>query len=214
MHGKKENLPLQSKQKLVDFITLSHCSEECPIMVACDSSLLYSRVEWFSTLFWFSKTYTILLIRHIFWNSIPKNWQFWPSACTWHAQQSFHFQKITGTSKFKIYLWKLVETFLVHQRTINKNKVWNKNVFNFFLFSKKGQNCFCSVQGPKNISLFFAFKKIKECVPPCHRLQKRFIILFLLILGEKSKFSEALWPRKEASETFEILELGSNNNLA
>ena len=40
---------------------------------------------------------------------------------------------------------------------------------------------------------------------------KKFV---LLILGWQSKFSEALRPKKESSETQEILELGSNINLA
>ena len=56
------------------------------------------------------------------------------------VQQSFNFQKITGTLKLNILFWKFAQTFCIHQRTISKIKY--KFVKYFILFSKDGQNGF------------------------------------------------------------------------
>ena len=40
---------------------------------------------------------------YIFISPIPKNLQIWPSARAENEQQSFHFQKITGTLKKNIF---------------------------------------------------------------------------------------------------------------
>ena len=80
--------------------------------------LSLSRVEWFSTSF-FLKTYTFLLIRYIFRNSIPKNRQFRLRARIACAAQ-FSFSKITGTIYF--FIWTFAQTFRIHQRTIYKIK--------------------------------------------------------------------------------------------
>ena len=57
--------------------------------------MLRYRVEWFGTFWGFSKSYTI---RYIFRRSISKNRPISPS-----VQQSFHFQKISGTFNINIF---------------------------------------------------------------------------------------------------------------
>ena len=65
-----------------------------------------------------------------------------------------------------------------------------------------------------NFSPFLALQKIKEYIRPCHRLEKRFkFLLLLLILVYQPKLSEALRPRKEASLRHKILELGSQQQF-
>ena len=75
---------------------------------------VYSRVEWFSLFLKFLKTGTLLSIGYICMSSIKKIKRILPRA---HAQQNFHFQKITGTLKINIFL-KLAWTFFLHQRQI------------------------------------------------------------------------------------------------
>ena len=87
--------------------------------------ILYIRVKWNSTFFRFLKMYTFLLIRYIFRSLIQKNQRFRPSARASHTQQSFHFQKIAGALNMNIFWGKFAESFLIHQRTIVKNKIWN-----------------------------------------------------------------------------------------
>ena len=65
---------------------------------------------WFQRFLRFLKMRTLLWIDYIFFSSIPKN---------------FLFQNVTGTLKIYIFSWKIAETFLLHQRTIVKNKVQN-----------------------------------------------------------------------------------------
>ena len=55
--------------------------------------------------------------------------------------------------------------------------------------------------------LILSCKKISEDITPWRRLKNQFLSRFVLILGQKSKFSETL-------RTSELLELGSRNNLA
>ena len=76
-----------------------------------------SRVEWFSIILRFSKSYTFLLIRYICRRSIPQHRRI--------SQQSFHCQKIAGTLNMNIFSWKFAESFLIHKRTIAKKKIWN-----------------------------------------------------------------------------------------
>ena len=77
-----------------------------------------------------------------------------------------------------------------------------------FYFPKMGKTVFdlykVKINIFLNISSFLALKQIKECV----------LKFFWLILGLKSKLSEALRPRKEATLRHAILDLWSNNNLA
>ena len=54
-----------------------------------------------------------------------------------HTWQNFHFHKITGTFKINIFIWKFAETFLIHQRTIYKNKIWKKLLFNISFYFLK-----------------------------------------------------------------------------
>ena len=81
-------------------------------------------------LFLLMKTYTFLPIRHIFRNSIPKNRQFQPRPRGWHERQSLNFQKIIGALKIYIFIWNFAQTFLIHQKTIYKNKIWKIFLFN------------------------------------------------------------------------------------
>ena len=93
--------------------------------VYCVMCILHSRVEWFSTFFQFLKTFTFLLIR----------------SAILAARQSFHFQKITGTLK-SIFFWNLIDTILIHQRTICQKK--------FFL----QKNCLTLI---RSVSVWYTF---------------------------------------------------------
>ena len=77
--------------------------------------VLLSRVKWFSTFLWFTKSYTFLLIRYIFKRSIKKIRQISPRMSVPHTQQSFHFQKkLQGTYIImNIFVWKFAESFLI-----------------------------------------------------------------------------------------------------
>ena len=101
-------------------------------MISLTVYCTYNRVEWFSTFFdcWKPTHFCWL---GIFLYTIQKNQQFRPRAWATHARQSFNFQNITK------YLWKLVNTFLIHQRTIYKKKICKKNLFIIhFYFQKMG----------------------------------------------------------------------------
>ena len=78
---------------------------------------LDSRVDWFSIILRFSKSYTFMLIRYICKRSIPLHRRI--------SQQSFHCQKIAGTLNMNMFSWKFAESFLIHKSTIAKKKIWN-----------------------------------------------------------------------------------------
>ena len=78
----------------------------------------YSRLEWFCTFLRFSKSDTFLSIRYIFISLIPKK-----SATSAARAAKFTFSKILGTLKMYFFSYKFAETFLLHQRTIAKNKI-------------------------------------------------------------------------------------------
>ena len=85
-------------------------------------SRLCSRVQWFSTFFWFYHMaafheWDLLVLRPL--KKILRT----PHRV--HVRQNFHFQKIAGTLKMNIFFWKFAEFFLIHKRTIVKNKIWN-----------------------------------------------------------------------------------------
>ena len=93
------------------------------------------------------------------------------------AAQSFHFQKITETLKINIYFWKLVDTSLLHQRTISKKKLKKKTLFNIhFYFPKMGRTVFdlCKV---KIIFFFTSFLALKKnqiiCTFPLSQASKK-----------------------------------------
>ena len=118
---------------------------------------MYSRVEWFSTFLDFRKRiHTFLLIKYIFRNSIPKKLQIRPRASASHGRQSFHFQKITGPLKIKIYFWKFVDTFLIHQKTIDKNKIRSKTNFIIIFYFPKRVKLFliCTIKKKKFFWIF------------------------------------------------------------
>ena len=79
---------------------------------------------------------------------------------------------ITVDSKVipSMFFWKPLDTFLIHQRTIYKKKIWRKEFVQYsFLFSKNEQYCFWSVQGQNNFYLFhiiFNFKKNQRIHSP------------------------------------------------
>ena len=120
--------------------------------------------------FWFLKTYTFLLISYIFRNSITKNRQYR------HSRQSFHFQKITGTLKINIFIWKLAVTFLNPYTSKNNTKIkFEIFLFNIFFSPKLGKTIFDLYKVKINIFLnFTSFVALKDQrIPsPCRRLQK------------------------------------------
>ena len=148
------------------------------------SCWLHSRVEWFSTFFRFSKTYTFLLIKYIFRNSIPKNRQFQPREHVARAGK-FTFFKNQSDLKNWYFFWKFTKTFFMHQRTIDIKKIWNFLYSMIFYFTKmvKTQNCFWSIQGQNKyfFEYLFIFSPIKnQRIPSPHlRLQKGFKFFFL-----------------------------------
>ena len=78
------------------------------------------RVQWFSTFFDFIIWPPFINKIYLFWDHKKKI----SSAHHWgDARQSFHFQKIPGTLKMNIFFWKFAVFFLIHQRTIAKNKI-------------------------------------------------------------------------------------------
>ena len=96
---------------------------------------------------------------HFCWSSIflgtqfQKYRQFWPSARTTHPRPSFHFQKITATLKIIIF-WKFGNTFLINQRTIDKNKIWKI----CFYFPKMGKTVLdLYVQGQNKYFFLYLF---------------------------------------------------------
>ena len=91
-------------------------------LVDLTAEWLYSRVEWYST---FCN----------FFSPIPKNRQIWLHL---HARESFQL-KIHSDLKLNILFWKFTPTFLIHQRTIDKNKIRNLNLFSILLFHQNGQ---------------------------------------------------------------------------
>ena len=109
-------------------LKLLHNIETYRILNAKYSFLYICTVGWSDLALFSIFENTFLLIRYIFMSSIPKNWQFWPGTRGSQARQSFNFKRITGSLKINIFIWKLAQTFLIHQRKIYKNKIW-KQVF-------------------------------------------------------------------------------------
>ena len=114
--------------------------------------LSLSRVEWFSTSFFWKRT-------HFCWSGIFSGTQFQKIGnfgCARAAQ--FSFSKITGTIHF--FIWTFAQTFCIHQRTIYKNKIWKIFLFYtyYFLFSENGKTVFDHVQGQNKF--FFEFVSI------------------------------------------------------
>ena len=90
--------------------------------------VLLSRVKWFSTFLWFTKSYTFLLIRYIFKRSIKKIRQISPRMSVPHTQQSFHFQKIAGDlHNYEYFCVKIcrILPYTIHEKTITNDKIWN-----------------------------------------------------------------------------------------
>ena len=118
----------------------------------CILHILYNWVEWLSTFFRFSKTYTVLLIRHFFRNSIPNNRQILDK-CLW---ESFYFQKITGTLKF-------TETFYIKEK-LTQIKYEIKILLIFISIFQKRAKLVLFCTGPQKYCfeylLIFSFNKI------------------------------------------------------
>ena len=119
----------------------------------------YNRVEWFSTFLQFSKSYTFLLIRFIFMRSIPKNLQISPSARASRARQSFPFQKIAGTLKMNIFLWKFAEsTLYIKEQSPRRNfeiKSWLIFLKNYQKWPKRF--LICTEETQKYVRFLFSF---------------------------------------------------------
>ena len=101
----------------------------------------------------------------IFMSPIPKNKQIWP-----RVWQIFHFQKLTGTLKMNIFVWKFANIFVLFQRTIA----------NFPKIEKNGVK-------KKN-----SFKDKEHTLFQSQLLKLLNLNIFWPILGLKSNFSEAL----------------------
>ena len=83
------------------------------------------------------------------------------------AQQCFHFPNITGTLKIEYIFENLQKPSLYINEQSAKKKFKNLNFIKYFLyFPKKGKTVFC----PNNSKWL---QKIKECITPCCRIQKR-----------------------------------------
>ena len=90
--------------------------------------IVYIRVEWFSTFYDFWKPIHFCSSGIFLGTQFPKIGNFAHALAarvsyTVYERQSFHFQKITGTLKINIFMWNFAKTFLIHQRTIAKNKI-------------------------------------------------------------------------------------------
>ena len=134
---------------------------------------IHIRVEWFSTFFWFLKTYTFLLIR----NSIPKNLQFWQctrDARASHAWQRFHFKISQGPSKL-LFFWKLVDDFLIHTSKNSLQKENLKKICLILIFDfQKWANLFFYLYKVIFFKFHFIFSFFlnQRIRSPCRRLQK------------------------------------------
>ena len=85
-------------------------------------TILYTRVEWFSIFFEFWKP------THFCRSGIYSGTQFqkigdFGRAHAWRSQDKVFIFKKSVTLKFNTFFWKLVDTFLIHQRTIYKKKI-------------------------------------------------------------------------------------------
>ena len=121
--------------------------------------------------------------------------------------------------KINIFLWKLLDTFLIRQRTIYKKKIWIFFLFNIqFYFPKMGKTVFDLYKFKIiffEFHFIFSFNKNLRICSPCRRLQKGYKKNSCWFSSNSPYFQRpCLRPRKEATLWHAILELGSNNNLA
>ena len=119
-----------------------------------------SRVEWYSTLWRFSKTGTMLPIRYICMSTIPKNRLNW-------LGKVLIFKTRQGKGLKKIFFPKYLRTpsFYFKEQS-PKRKYENQIVWNFLLGPQDGQFGFIRPNQRKNIflsfSLFLALKNQKR----------------------------------------------------
>ena len=137
-------------------------------------------MEWFSTFFDFWKP------AHFCWSDIFLGTQFQKISNFGGARAKFLFSKNHRDLKNKIFFWKFAETFLIHQRTISKNKIGRKVCLIFFYFPIMGKTVFDLYKVKINFFEFlfiFSFNKIKEYVPTCCRLKipLNFVCLFVTL---------------------------------
>ena len=97
---------------------------------------IHSRVELFSLFFIFENGHIAIDCLY-FYELISEE------SANFAARQNFHFQKIT--LKINIF-FKLPETFLLHKRTIFKNRIQNYNLFSIYFIFQKWQKRFLTLK--------------------------------------------------------------------